>query len=152
MAKFYSSLSDDEIATQIAILLNTYNQLTIQHSMLSIKNSAANYFVEISRTANGFSRVVGCVGLLKEGYNLSRIYHVCVHPEYRQLGIAKKLINIAMQRCETSNVYMTIRDNNIPSLRMAGSLGFRYIGRKPSRNNNHMIAIVGRETKLWMTM
>ncbi len=148
MADFYISLSNSEIASQIAVLLNTYNQLYVKHDMTTIKGSTSNYFIEVGRTAQELSQVVGCVGLKKEFPTLSKIHHISVHPDFRRLGVAKKLINIAVQNCETSHVYMTIRGDNSPSLRMASSLGFNLIDRKWSRDYNHIVIIAGRKTIL----
>jgi len=138
MGEFYTSLSTDEMSVQIASLVNQYNRWYVKHTPFAIKNSAASYVVEIEG-----SRVVGCAGFLKEFKNLSKIMHVCVIPERRCCGIAKRLVNLAVNMCNTQHVYMTIRDDNTPSLRMAMSLGFNAIGRKWSRD--HYVITMGRE-------
>ena len=148
MADFYVSLSNNEIASQIAALLNTHNQLLVSHNAVSIGSGASNYFVEISRTAQGISQVVGCAGLLKEFPTLSKIYHVSVRPDYRNMGIAKKLIGLAIQNCETERVYMTVREGNVPSLKMASSLNFKFVDKMWSRSHDHMVILVGRRTRL----
>ena len=146
MAEFYVSLSNNEIASQIATLLNLNNKLQIRHNAFSIKRGTANYFVEIARTTQGLSQVVGCVGLLKEFPALSKIYHVCTHHDYRKMGIAKKLINLAIQNCESSHVYMTIREDNLPSIKMATSLNFNIVDKKWSRD--HVVLTAGRRAIL----
>jgi len=148
MAEFYISLSNSEIAAQIATLLNAYNQLYARHNAYTIKSSASNYFIEVGRIGQGANQVIGCIGLLKEFSSLSKIHHIAVHPNFRRLGIARRLINIAIQNCETSHVYMTIREDNLPSLRMASSLGFNFIDKKWSRNHDHMVITAGRRTIL----
>jgi ribosomal protein S18 acetylase RimI-like enzyme len=146
MSDFYISLSDSEIAKQIAMLLNANNNLYVKHDAFSIKSGKTNYFVEVDLVAKGKSQVVACVGLLKEFEHLSKIYHVCTHPNYRRLGLAKKLVNLAVQNCETSHVYMTIREDNVPSINMALSLNFNILDKKWSKD--HMILIAGRRVML----
>lgn len=138
MGEFYTSLSVDEMAYQISLLINKYNRWYIKHTPFAIKLSAVNYFVELEG-----SKVVGCAGLLKEFETLSKIMHVCVIPERRGCGIAKRLVKLAVNMCETQHVYMTVRDDNVPSLRMATSLGFHTMGSKWSRD--HYTITMGRE-------
>ncbi|RLF88110.1 hypothetical protein DRN34_00035 [Thermococci archaeon] len=138
MGEFYTALSVDEMSRQVSSLINQYNRWYVKHTPLAIKHSLTDYFVEIEG-----SRVVGCAGLLKEFETLSKIMHVCVIPERRCCGIAKQLVNLAVSMCETQHVYMTVRDDNTPSLRMAMSLGFQTLGRKWSRD--HYIITMGRE-------
>ena len=138
MADFYISLSDEEIASQIAALVNANNQLLKTHNAASIRSSPAAYFIEVRGTA----QVVGCAGLTKEYPGVSKIFHVCTHPAYRRQGIARKLVSLAMNNCKTENVYMTIREDNGPSLTMAASLGFQLIQRLWSAD--HGVMVVGR--------
>jgi len=142
MADFYISLSDNEIASQIAALLNANNQLLIKHNAASIKGGSAVYFIEIG----GAAQVIGCAGLAIEQPILSKIFHVCTHPDYRRRGIAKKLVGLALSNCRTDNVYMTIREDNLPSLTMASSLGFQILQRIWSID--HWVIVVGRRGTL----
>lgn len=139
MANFFVSLTNEEIAGQIAFLINKYNNLYIVHNWFTVNSSTIDYFVEIIG-----NRVIGCAGILKETGNWSLIKHVCVAPEFRNKGIAIKLINTAIQNCKTEYVYMTIRENNLASLNMAKTLGFNTIKREWSKN--HYIVAVGRKT------
>jgi len=138
MADFYISMSSDEIAAQIAGLLNHHNKLTRTHNRHSIQRSPANYFVEVDK-----DKVIGCAASLKTSQNLSTIKHICVHPDYRQQGIAKKLAALAIEKSSTEYVNMTIRHDNIPSQLMAKSLGFVFVERKPA--GDHDIIMVGRK-------
>lgn len=137
MADFYISLSSSEIATQIAGLLNHYNKLTVKHSCGSIQGSLANYFVEVDK-----DKVVGCVATVKTSENLSLIKHICVHPNYRRLGIAKKLTSLAIEKSPTTYINMTIRSDNVPSQIMAKSLGFVLVERRKA--GDHDVIMVGR--------
>ena len=138
MAEFYVSLSDDQIASQIATLLNLYNKLYRTHTADTIKNSNSNYFVEINR-----NEVVGCAGMLQESPMMSKIYHISVKPEVRGKGVAKKLVCLALIHCPTEQVYMTVREDNLASLRLAYTLGFVPLNKTWSRD--HYIITVGRK-------
>ena len=137
MAEFYVSVPRNSMARQIAVLVNKYNRLYKKHSEYSVLKDRADYFVEVVA-----DKVIGCVGLAKKHTTISEIKHVCVHPTYRRRGIAKKLINLAMANCKTPFVYMTIREDNIPSLMTAKSLGFMFV-RKDWRKD-HNVVTVGR--------
>lgn len=137
MANFYIKLTGEEIATQIAGLLNLHNKLTIKHSSNSIQKSSADYFVEMVN-----DKIIGCAASMKIEDELSRIKHICVHPNYRQLGIAKKLVALTIKNSTTTYVNMTIRSDNIPSQLMAKSLGFIFVDRKKA--GDHDIIMVGR--------
>ena len=137
MAEFYVSVPRDSMAQQIAALVNKHNRLYKRHSRYSVLKDRANYFVEVVA-----DKVIGCAGLAKKHPTISEIKHVCVHPTYRRRGIAKKLINLAMANCKTPFVYMTIREDNLPSLMTAKSLGFMLV-RKDWRKD-HYVVTVGR--------
>ena len=137
MAEFYVSLSHSEMSQQIADLINTHNQLYKQHSAYSILNGMANYFVEVVN-----DKVVGCTALLKEEEKLSRNFHTCVHPKYRRKGIAKKLKLLAIQNCETSYIFSTVREDNIPSINMNLSLGYVFVNKIWSKD--HYVLTLGR--------
>lgn len=137
MAEFYVSVSQGEMARQIASLINLHNKLYRRHTERSVWRDKANYFVEVIG-----SQVIGCVGLTQRDTNLCEVKHVCVHPGFRQKGIGSKLVELAVANCKTDYVYMTIRDDNIPSLKMAQSLGF-----VPVRQHwsvDHHVITVGR--------
>lgn len=140
MTGFYLSLSDDQIANQIAMLLNNYNRLTKLHNNNTIKYNKAKYFIELHGDL-----VIACAGLTQTGLEISKIHHIAVRPEFRKQGLGRKLVTVALNHCVTSHVFMTIRDDNIPSLKLARSLGFsmlNYIWRE-----DHYILIVGRSIR-----
>lgn len=138
MANFYMSLTNINIATQIATLLNTYNLLYKQHSTYTIRNNIANYFVELNQ-----DKVIGCAASVSEyGGALGKIFHICVDYRYRKKGIANKLVKLAIQNCNTDYVYMTIREDNIASSNMAKKLSFIFVNKTWSRD--HYVITVGR--------
>lgn len=137
MAEFYVSVSTGEMAAQIANLINRYNQWYTTYTPATISIMPANYFVTLD-----LDRVIGCSANIKEYPTLSKIMHVCVVPEYRKKGIAKSLVELSIQNCDTDYVYMTIRKDNVPSLRMANSLGFKFI--KQDWFKDHWTLTLGR--------
>lgn len=139
MAEFYLSMSNQDVAQQISSMINTYNRWYVSFNPVSIMVSTASYFIEVEG-----NRVVGCASKVKENDLLTKIQHVCVLPTHRNRGIAKKLVNLVISNCSTENVFMTIREDNFPSIRMAQSLGFNLVGRHWFRD--HMTLTFGRRT------
>ena len=137
MAVFYTSLSKEEMAIQIATLLNQANRLTKVHSKVTILNSRSIYFVELCEEI-----VVGCVALTKVSSEHSMVHHASVRPDYRKKGVGKKLLSLAVNQCDTPMVYGRIREDNIPSLKMSFAVGFRAIRKEPKTNYN--LILVGR--------
>lgn len=119
MAEFYVSLSNYEIATQIAALINKYNKWYVMFSAQAILIGHARYFVEIES-----NRVVGCASCIQEFGTYTKLQHICVLPTHRRRGIAYKLTELAIANSNTEYVYMTIREDNIWSIRLAESLNF----------------------------
>jgi ribosomal protein S18 acetylase RimI-like enzyme len=140
MAEFFASLSKREMARDVSRMLNEFNRLYVRHDADSIMSSATDYFVEIN---NG--RVIGCAGLLKKEKTLSEIKHLCVSPAYKRHGIGRKLALLAIANCDTDYVCMNVREDNVPSLKLAQSLGFVYVTKR--WNKDHHVITVGRKTK-----
>jgi ribosomal protein S18 acetylase RimI-like enzyme len=69
------------------------------------------------------------VGEKKIGY----LFWLAVQPEYRRMGIAKKLINDVIKKIQQeiglAEIYAAVEKNNIPSRRLIESLGFTFISR-----------------------
>ena len=137
MAEFFVTLSNNEIATQIATLLNAQNKLYAYHTTDTIMNSMANYFVEINR-----DKVIGCTGLLIENRDLSKSFHTSVHPAYIRRGIATKLLMTAINNCNTKYIYGTIREDNVASIRLVSKLGWKII-RKDWNRDHYVVTMAG---------
>lgn len=142
MSEFYISLPAEEIAKQVAQLVNKYNRLYKRHNVYSIITGPAKYFVEVYG-----DKVVGCTALQKEESRLSRNFHTCVHPDFRRRGIAKKLKLAALNNCETEFIFSTVREDNTPSVRMNQSLGYLFIRKEWSKD--HYVITFGRSTDVW---
>ena len=122
MAEFLISMSNQEVAAQVSDMVNKYNKWYMRFSAQSILMMPARYFIEVEGPL-----VVGCASSIKDYPALTRIQHICVLPTHRKRGIARKLTEIAIKRCDTEYVYMTIRDDNFASIGLATSLGFVYV-------------------------
>lgn len=137
MAEFYITLSESEIATQIAQLLNLHNRLYRNHTTYTVYGSATRYFVELDGT-----KVIGCVGLTPKEPELSLVHHLCVDPNYRRRGMGKRLLNTAVVNSATRYIYGTIREDNAASLNLVSQIGFVFVKKDWSRDHN--IITVGR--------
>jgi len=122
MVEFYVSLSNHDIAQQVTTMVNTYNRWYTKLSTQALLISSASYFTEIE-----CNRVVGCASFVHEYNNYTKIQHICVLPSHRQRGIAHRLSELAIANSKTEYVYMTIREDNISSIKLAKSLKFVYI-------------------------
>ena len=140
MAEFYITLPKQDIAEQIAKLLNMQNKLYKLHNIITIMNSPATYFVEVES-----DKVVGCSALIKEHPTLSKSYHTSVLPNYKKKGVATKLLMTAMDNCETRYIYGTIRQDNEPSLRLVRKLGWQEI--RKDWNKDHWVITMAKKLK-----
>jgi ribosomal protein S18 acetylase RimI-like enzyme len=122
MAEFYVSVPEDVMARQVADMVNRHNRWYTRFSADSLLMAHGRYFVELLG-----NRVVACAGAVQEYPTLSKIMHICVLPEFRRQGLASKLANMAITNCNTEMVYMTVREDNGPSLAMAQKLGFSFV-------------------------
>jgi len=81
---------------------------------------------------DGRGRVVGYAGLqvvLDEG----NILNVAVKPEYRRMGVAKRLLRVFLDFAEANRLaFLTleVRASNYGAVALYGGLGFRSVGRR----------------------
>ena len=137
MANFYITLPVGEIARQVAKLLNDHNQLRVYHKSHTIMAGAGTYFIEVVD-----DQVVGCQAILQENDQLTRLYHLCVHPNWRRRGLARKLKLAALSHVTTPYAYVTIREDNIPSINLNMSVGFVFV--KKDWAGGHNVLTLGR--------
>jgi len=130
MAKFVVPLTNYDLAGQVAAMVNTYNQWYTVFTPHRILTSPSLYLVELC-----FNQVAGCAALTKEYPQLSKIQHLCVLPQYRKKGIAKRLVEQAIANCSTEFVCMTIREDNVASLALAKSMEFHFINKNWFRDH-----------------
>lgn len=128
-------LSNYQEAIQVAAMINAFNRWRRRFSYKEILHSNYKYFiVKIS------DKVIACAAICEESHGVFKIQHVCVLPEYRGLCIAKNLLMSILNIANPSYVYMTIREDNISSLKMAASIGFCF--NKKLWSFDHFIYIV----------
>lgn len=78
--------------------------------------------------------VVGYMGLqifCGEGY----VTNVAVLPDFRRMGIAKKLIEHQIQN-EMSFITLEVRESNLPAIKLYESCGFENVGIRPKFYSN----------------
>lgn len=137
MANFYMTLSAGEISRQIAKLLNDHNLLRKHHNVNTVMKGKAAYFVDIVG-----GQVIGCSAIYRETNEVTRQFHLCVHPNFRRRGLARKLKLASLAHVSTPYVYVTIREDNIPSINLNTSLGFVLI--KKDWVGDHNVLTLGR--------
>jgi len=137
MANFYMTLPAGEVARQVADLLNNHNQLRKYHNAYTVLKHKGAYFVDVVG-----GNVVGCQAILRENDMLTRLFHLCVHPNYRRQGIARKLKVAALNNVKTPYAYVTIREDNIPSINLNMSLGFVLV--KKDWAGDHNVLTLGK--------
>ena len=137
MANFYMTLSAEEISQQVAKLLNTHNQLKTRHNTHTVMEMRGAYFVDVIA-----GQVVGCSAILRENAQVTRQFHLCVRPEFRRQGIARKLKLAALRNVSTPYVYVTIREDNVASINLNASLGFVFVKKDWARD--HYVLTLGR--------
>ena len=141
MADFYITIPTQNIAIQIANLLNMQNKLYVVHNILTIMNSRAVYFIEVEG-----DKVVGCSALLKEHPTLSKSYHTSVLPSHQRRGLASKLLKTAMENCDTKYIYGTIRQDNVSSLGLVKKLDWQFV--RKDWNKDHWVVTMAKKVKV----
>ncbi len=97
------------------------------------------YFVDIIG-----GQVIGCSAILRENDQMTRQFHLCVHPDFRRQGIARKLKLSALRNVSTPYVYVTIREDNVASINLNASAGFAFVKKDWARD--HYVLTLGRMT------
>jgi len=128
MSKFLLTITNKEIAAQIAELLNAGGQLIFNKSDLSIIGNSIKYVVEMV-----YDKVVGVVGLQIMTPQITEIKHLCVHPDYRRKGIGLKLLKKGLDYSTTTLVYGTVGLDNDVNIRNNFRLGFKPVAKYYSR-------------------
>jgi len=139
---FYFSLDHQDIAGQVAALLNSYNKLGTTKSIPDVISGRNNYIVETHGRW-----VIGAVGLDRQSYTFTEIKHLVVHPNWRGKGVAKHLLKRALDITSTKMAYATVREDNKSSLKLFESLGFRNAGDYAAED--HRVVLLVRVSPQW---
>lgn len=137
MANFYTTLPAEEIARQVAELLNNHNILRKHHTARTITIDRGAYFVDIIG-----GQVIGCSAIWQETKEVTRQFHLCVHPSFRRQGLGRKLKLASLSHVVTPYAYVTVREDNVASINLNTSLGFVFV--KKDWVGNHNVLTLGR--------
>lgn len=108
------------ISKQVCELINTYNHLGATYRPENILSYSSSYTLYLLN-----NKVLGCVKVEKQSYTFTELKHVCVREKFRKIGLSKVLIKRSLSKVLTPLVYATVRDDNIPSLKLFNSFGFK---------------------------
>jgi len=137
VSNFYMTLPAEEMARQVAELLNNHNVLRKHHTARTIMSGRGAYFIDIVG-----GQVVGCSAVWQETDEVTRQFHLCVHPNFRRQGLGRKLKLASLSHVTTPYVYVTIREDNVASINLNTSLGFILI--KKDWVADHNVLTLGR--------
>lgn len=107
------------ISKQVCNLINKYNQLGTVYRPENILSRSNDYLLFLSG-----DEVLGCIKIEKQSYTVTEIKHVSVIKKYRKIGFAKVLIKAGLNKITTPLIYATVRETNLPSLRLFKSFDF----------------------------
>lgn len=132
----FTILSDNLLLGEnIAYLLNKHNKLHVIHTGYSITYSPVEYIIE-QRTFKNQIIVAGCIGIDKKRDDVAYFKHLCVHDHFRGSGIASKLMKAALKKETSKFIFMDIRSDNFPSLKLAEKEKFLIVCCKYLTNYN----------------
>lgn len=131
--------NDLSIAEQIASLLNQHNSLTKQYQAGDIIAARARYHPV---TLGG--HVLASVAIDKLNLFLTEIKHLVVLPKFRNVGIGRHMLKVAIERTRTPYVVATVRSDNHGSLKIFTAAGFNSLAEISS--NDHKVQLLGRAT------
>jgi GNAT superfamily N-acetyltransferase len=134
LGKFTLTVNGYNLAGQIASLINKGGQLKHILTTYSILNNPVQYLIEL----NG-ETVIGVVGLHVQNARVTEIKHLCVHPDYRNRGLGKRLLERSIEMASTEFVYGLVRSDNAVNIRNNLRIGMKAIGKKPGRNYSLII-------------
>lgn len=129
MPKFTLTVNGYNLAGQISSLINKGGQLKHILTTYSILNNPFQYLIELDRDV-----VIGVIGLDIQNARVTELKHLCVHPDYRNRGIGKKLLECGIAMASTEFVYGLVRSDNAVNIRNNLRLGMIPIGKKPGRD------------------
>ena len=123
-------------AEQIAVLLNSRNELTKRYDAEAVMKESHNYVYRIENDS-----VTACVEVKPVQWYQAEICHLTVHPDFERRGYAKQLLAAALDRAKSQLARIaqcTIREGNIASENLFSSFGFAHVAsfRNEKSSNN----------------
>ena len=110
---------DSRTAAQVAVLLNSFNNLPEPYSGARVENSPSLYLTAIAKDI-----VFGCVAVEQFNHAVTQIKHLCVLPAVRHNGAGTKLVQWALKYVKTPFVLASIRNENLASRATFRKMGF----------------------------
>ena len=133
-------MMDHAKAEQIARLLNTQNQLTVQYTADRVLGQKNNYLVRLDDTGV----VSACAELKKVQWYQYELLHVTVSPQHKRQGLGRSLVTEAEERARAGGARIlqsTIRVGNEESERLFTSLGFRLACRFYNERSKNTVGV-----------
>ena len=137
MGVMIPSTPQRELATQVAALLNAYNRLYYRMTVRRVIHGKVDYLLDLLEDT-----VIGCIGLRYEKRSDTvEICHLCVHPVGRGRGLAKKLIQRAIELSPRDRMWCHIREENVASVKAFTSQGFKIQREKFKHDGSWMLTL-----------
>jgi N-acetylglutamate synthase-like GNAT family acetyltransferase len=138
---FKRIISDREIATQTANLINRYNQQGTYYGEQYVLTHKDEYIIE-----SFGDLVVGVIRIDKQGEIRTELRSLAVRQEFWGNGLAKKLINRAAEEIATPIIYARIWEWNVRSQKAFYACGFedgrKYNEPQYKRGNENIFSFV----------
>ena len=128
MYKFSLTINANDIASQIAELINNGKQVWYHLTAFSILNSPAKFLIEIDK-----DKVIGVIGLEQKNNYVTELKYLCVHPDYRRCGLGRKMLYFGARSAPTKFVYGTVRSDNYTNIRNNFKCGMKPVGKYKGR-------------------
>lgn len=93
-----------------------------------LTNAIAHYFV-----AECDGKAVGYGGYWWT-FDEAQITNIAVHPSFRRLGIAQKIIDAMVNSCDdgfVKTITLEVRESNMPARTLYEKMGFKIVGKRP---------------------
>jgi len=140
MNKFSLTIDANDIANQIAALINNGKQVWYHLTAFSILDGPVKFLIEISK-----DKVVGVIGLEQKNNYVTELKYLCVHPDYRRCGLGKKMLHLGAKSTSTKFVYGTVRSDNHINIRNNLRCGMKPVGKYRGRGCSIIIFARRRE-------
>lgn len=119
-------MSEDNVHEVYNVEINSFNTPWSLNSFKNeLKNSAAKYFVAL---VDG--KVAGYIGMWEISGQCD-ITNVAVLPEFRRMGVGKRLIEHLIEYCkikDLSPIFLEVRQSNEPAKSLYSGFGFKEVG------------------------
>lgn len=131
---------DRSQAEQIASLLNTQNELTVDYNADRVLEHEENYLVRL----DGAGKIMACAKLKKVQWYQFELLHVTVAQQHHRQGHARSLVAEAASRAIQGGARIlqsTIRVGNAASERLFESSGFESVSRFYNVRSKNTISV-----------